>query len=227
MSSSLQQIQITSDIELRDVLDQFKKEILLGINCHHIGTIQSFDSDLQTATASINYTKTFFKLNAGNGNYLPYQKQYPLLIDAPVICLGGGKASLTFPISAGDECLIIFNDRNMDNWFSGGSGSQLATGRLHSFSDGIILVGLRSMANTIDNYDNTRAVLQNGTTMVGVGESLIKIANRSTTLNTLLQQILTQLETLANSVCVPSSPLNPAVATALALLATQLGELIE
>ena len=174
---------------LYDLLTLWKKDVFLNLACHHIGTIQSFDASTQTATASINYTKTFYKFDATTRQNVPVQENYPPLT-CPVICLGGGDSALTFPIAQGDECLVLFNDRDLNNWFSGASGGPVATGRLHSISDGLIIVGVRSLANVVQNYDTTRAVLRKGNAMVGVGDELIKIANELTTLKTVINGLI-------------------------------------
>lgn len=196
VSNTNPQAVVPADPSLRDLLDLLKKDIMLSLSAHHIGSVQSFDPSTQTATATINYKKTYTQLNKTSGLYEQVLVDYPILIDCPVVCLGGGPASLTFPIAKGDECLVIFNDRDMDNWFQGGSGGQVATPRLHSFSDGIILVGIRSMGNVLGSYDSTRAIIQNGTTFIGIGSSLIKLANQTTTLNTLLQSLITQIKAI-------------------------------
>ena len=196
---------IPSDPTLMDVLNLHKKNILQGLNCHAIATVQSFDSTKQTLTATVNYTKTYFELDTVTKQYVPTQVNYPLLVDCPVVILSGGTCALTFPISQGDECLILFNDRDMDNWFASGSTTgPVATARLHSFSDAIALVGLNSTPNVIQNYDTTRAVLSNGTTLVGVGESLIKIANEMTTLKTVLNGLIDAIDTYVSTGLVAS-----------------------
>ncbi len=152
---------IPNDPQLKDVLDFFRKDLLLNFNCHHLVTIKSFDPATQTAMASVNYQKTFFELQS-DGTYAPVLKPYPVLLDCPVFVLGGGNGCLTFPILPGDEGLALFNDRDIDNWFQGGgSGGAVATPRLHSFADGIILVGVRSLANVIPNYSATAVELRN------------------------------------------------------------------
>lgn len=229
----------TTDPSLRDVLVALKKEILLQLSCHHVGKITAFNPENQTAQAEIVYTKTYFQLQ--NGNYVATNPKYTLVLSAPVVCLGGGDASLTFPIAVGDECLVLFNDRDMDNWLQTGSTTNApATSRLHSFSDGIILVGIRSLPNVLSNYDTTRAVLQNGNAMVGVGPSLIKIANETTDLKTVLTKFVAALNqfatacelSLTDSVLVDAAK---ALVTALGgspsvvspPIATQIGEILE
>lgn len=41
----------------------------------------------------------------------------PLLLDCPVVFPHGGGCSLTFPIKAGDECLVVFASRGIDYWW--------------------------------------------------------------------------------------------------------------
>lgn len=219
---------IASEPSLKDLLDLHKKDVMLSMSCHAIATIRSFDKETQRATATVNYKKTFYQQNS-KGLYNRVLVDYPLLVDCPVIVLGGGGCSLTFPILPGNECVVLFNDRDIDNWFRGGASEAPATERLHSFSDGIIIVGIRSLENVIDDYDDTRGTLRNGDTVVAVGESLVKIANSVTTLNTLLQSLVSTIKGLSTIPCVSGSPvtLSPATIAALTSVATQIEGLLE
>lgn len=234
---TLAQNLIPSNPGLKDLLDLFRKDLLLSLNCHHIGTVQSFNALTQTATATLNYKKTFFKADALTGQYSPHSLDYPILLDCPVIVLGGAAGALTFPITTGDECLVLFNDRDLDNWFAGSPGGPVATPRLHSFSDGIILVGLRSSPHVLLNYDAVRTVLRNGTAQVGVGLDTVKIANSLYTLNGLLQELITEVKTLVTQTAAitvgsfGSIPANAAtitaINTAITATATKIGSLLE
>lgn len=244
--STLPFSQPPTEPSLKDVLDQLKKDVFLSLNCHHVGTVQSFDASNQTATVTVNYKKTYFQLNPETGLYGPVLVDYPIMVDCPVIALGGAATGLTFPIEAGDECLVLFNDRDLDNWFKGGAGAGVATPRLHSFADGVVLVGVRSLGNVLTNYDPTRACLRGnraGTTVVGVGESLVKIANAQHTLNGLLQDLVDEIKDLVTATAAitvtgvtpgpgaSGPPANAATITAisaqLTTTATQIAELLE
>jgi len=232
-----------TDPSLKDVLDKLKQDIFLSLNCHHLGTIQSFDSAKQTAVVTINYKKTYYKYDSTSRTYKPTLVDYPIIADCPVIFLGGGAAHLTFPVAVGDECLILFNDRDIDNWFKGGNNTSVASPRLHSFADAIALVGINSLGKVISNFDGTRAALINGTTYVAVSPTLIKIANASTTLNTLLQDLITNIKNLVTATSnitvtavtpglgASGVPVNAATITAinttLTALAGQIGGLLE
>lgn len=228
-SPEIKQNLVTSDPELSDLLDLFKRDLMMSIACHHVGTIQSFDEAKQTAQVTINYKKTYFERNARTGLYDPVLVDYPILMDCPCIVLGGGAASLTFPITKGDECLVLFNDRDIDNWFQSGQVGPVATPRLHSLSDGFALVGVRSSGKVLSGYDLTRAVLQHGTTVVAVGESLVKIANNQHTLNTLIQDLITAIQaiTVTGVTAGPGTSGPPANAATFTTLAAQFGELLE
>lgn len=177
-ATTIQENSTNVEPNLTDLLNLLKKEIFLNLNCHHLGTIESFDPSEQTAQVTINYPKTVFQYNAQSGMYQGVQVNYPILVDVPVIILTGGKASLTFPIVQGDQCLLLFNDRNIDNWFQNGQFAPLLTSRSHAFSDCFALVGLYPQNNQPSSYDPTRVVLQNDTTGVGVSATQVKIYNQ-------------------------------------------------
>lgn len=189
------------DHSLTDLLDMFKRDIFLNLNCHAIAKINTFDPVKQTVTASISYKKTYFTSNpAVKGTYIPTNVDYPLLLDVPIIVLGGGGSTLTFPIQPGTQCLVLFNDRDIDNWFA--SGGQVLPNnslRLHSLSDGIALIGLNPIP--LENYDMTRAILKYKLgAEVGVGPVQVRIANQLTTLNTVIQQLVTALTSTFNAI---------------------------
>ncbi len=164
---------IPNDPSLRDLANLIQKDTLQQLNCHAIGTVQSFNPLAQTATATINYKQAFSQPNPVTGVYDTRLEDYPLLIDCPVMVLGGGNGALTFPIDTGDECLVFFNDRDIDSWFSsGGTGSTPATARLHAFPDAIIMVGIRSLPNALIDYDSSATVLRNklGTVKVSLDD---------------------------------------------------------
>lgn len=228
---------VATDPQLQDVLNYFKKTLKLELNCHHIGKVETFNSSEQTVDVTINYSKTFLQVDK-QGIYSTGIKDYPLLLSCPVICLGGGVSNLTFPIQKGDDCILLFNDRDFDNWFNGSSISPPATGRLHAFADAIALVGLRSRSDLIEDYDTERASLNYGTTKVRVGEELVGILNDSTTLGTVLQDLTTKLQdltaklqTLTTNItaitvtcAAPGSPSSvPLNAAAFVTLGTQIG----
>lgn len=196
----------TTRPDLSNLLDAFRDNLLLNLNCHAIARIVSFDAPSTTVTAKIVYCKQYLMVDAG-GNYSPQSVQYPILTRVPVIVMGGGTGSLTFPISPGDECVILFNDRDLQNWANGGpDGKPVATKRKHSLSDGLALVGVPNTRAGGYAYDATHALLKNGTGAVGVGQTnkvLITASYNGTsntpTLLTVLNELIANVKSLVTA----------------------------
>jgi hypothetical protein len=210
--------------EIADLLNQFKKMIFLTMNCHHMGTIQSFDAVKLTATVTINYKQSHQRLDSKSGTYKTVLIDYPQLIDVPVIFLGGGKFYQSFPIKAGDQCLLIFNDRDLDNYIAGSTTSPPNTPRCHSFSDGLALVFKKDIAG----FDTTHAGTFSDKAGVGVGENSVKIYNDTHTLNGLLQELITEIKNLTVTCAGSGSPSStPINAASLTDTATKIAGLLE
>ena len=126
-----------------------KTEIFAGFTCHQVGKIESINPAGPVATVSLLIQRVVFNLEQGIGAGLqltPTIVDYPVLVDVPVFVLSGGGAVITCPVESGDDCLVLFNDRDIDNWFATGAPAQPLTARMHHLSDGLALVGWRSEA---------------------------------------------------------------------------------
>lgn len=216
-----------TDPDMADVLELYKKETMLAINCCHVGTVQSFDPSKQTVTATVNYKRTYFDRKA-DGTYIPVLQSYPLIIDCPVVGIRGGTAGLTMPIAVGDECLLIFNDRSIDAWFASGQIQGTSSSRLHSFSDAFALVGVRSSPNALSDYDANRAVLYKGETKVAVGTK-VEISNQLQNLNDLLASLIDTIKAITTTNAVVGVPclISATSQTALDSVKTEIAQLLE
>lgn len=122
------------------------------------GIIESFDPVAQTVSVQP-AIKRIFKTLEGTSEVLS-STNLPILINVPIIYPRGGGYSLTFPIVKGDECLILFNERSIDNWHKFGTIKEPNDRRFHSLSDAVVLVGLSSLPNKIPTYDNSNVVIK-------------------------------------------------------------------
>lgn len=84
----------------------------------------------------------------------------PVLVDVPVHFPHGGGCSLTFPVKAGDECLVVFASRCIDGWWSLSGVQNPPDLRKHDLSDGFALFGFRSTPRVITAISATRAQLR-------------------------------------------------------------------
>lgn len=212
----MSQNKVPNKPEMRDLLALLKKDIFINFNCHAIATVTKFDSTKLTIEASMVYQKTYYPTDA---ILPPTIVNYPALVDCPVLILSGGTSGITFPIAPGDTALILFNDRDIDNWYSSGQVAPPNTNRMHAMSDGIAIVGLRSLLNPlIPAFDENHALLFNGLTQVGAGLTQVRIANAITTLATVLNgliDLITAITTVETSTPFAASALNPASIAAL------------
>lgn len=166
----------TSQVEIKDVLDRTKDEVYYNFNCVQVGSVVSYDPSKNTASVQI-----------GMKRQLPTEQiiDYPVLEDCPVMFLFGGQSFISLPIAAGDTCIILFNDRDIDTWWYSGESNVPPSGRAHSLSDALVLVGIKNQTNKIAL--STSAITLNG------ANKKITIKNSSQSLKPLLDELFDEL----------------------------------
>lgn len=86
--------------------------------------------------------------------------EMPTLLDVPVVFPHAGGCSLTFPVKAGDECLVVFADRCIDGWWRDGGIQPPLSSRSHDLSDGFAILGVWSQKTKIDAPSTDRVELR-------------------------------------------------------------------
>lgn len=123
------------------------------------GIIQSFDpgDDDRPPTCVVQPAIRYVERdNDGNKS----TKDYPLLVDVPVVFPRGGGCTLTFPVKAWDECLVIFADRCIDFWWQSGGIQDPVDERMHDLSDAFCIVGPQSQAKKIGGISTSAVELR-------------------------------------------------------------------
>jgi hypothetical protein len=157
----------------RDMLDRVKQDSARELNCHLVCRVESFDKDKNTITAS---AATKRKYSDGS------EVDFPLFVDVPALTLSGGGAFLSFPIKAGDWCLLLFNDRDIDSWWYSGEVKAPNTPRYHSLSDGIAFVGVRPASDPFALTDDA--------VTLDAGAELVRIKNENQNLKLLMDDLI-------------------------------------
>jgi hypothetical protein len=125
--------------------------IMSRLNCHNIGRILEFDKLTQTCTVELMQLKQF--------------NQYTItpapITQVPLIILGAGGGHITMPNPVGTICLLLFLDRNMDNFMETGEQYVPDTTRMHDFTDAIALTTFTTLANPLNDYDEEAITLFN------------------------------------------------------------------
>ena len=84
----------------------------------------------------------------------------PLLLDCPVVFPHAGGCSLTFPVKAGDEVLVVFASRAIDFWWAYGGIQPPAEVRMHDLSDGFVIPGVWSQPGRLKSVSTSRVELR-------------------------------------------------------------------
>ena len=140
--AKIRQIQ-KSQINFNGVMNVAQDAIMSRLNCHNIGRIIEFDSTTQRCTVQLMQLKQF-----GESTITPVP-----ITDVPLIILGAGNSHITMPNPVNTICVLLFMDRNIDDFLSTGESYAPATSRMHDFSDCVALTTFTTLVNPIENYD--------------------------------------------------------------------------
>lgn len=144
--------------DLDDLLAESRETLLSNINCIQIGKISKINND-QTCEIEIQFLR---RLADGT------TKKYTPLVDCPYFVLNGGSSYIDMPISKGDYCLVLFNDRNIDDWWDTGNVAVPADTRKHDFSDGIALVGINPRDKALSFDSSSLRIIGPGSTPASI-----------------------------------------------------------
>lgn len=158
------------DYNLINVLEALKTDIFKNLSCVKIGIIQSYD--VVTQTASIQIASKWSN---------PYSienelREYPLLQQVPVVDLGGS-SFIHVPVNVGDECIVLFNDYMIDGWYNTGQAQPSQVARRHDWSDGVALVGIRSLNKLIKNLTNFLHLHYSDSSYIVIGDTIELVNN--------------------------------------------------
>lgn len=140
----------------------------------------------------------------------------PVIQNVPVNMPIGQNYEIKLPVAIGDTGYVIISDRSLDLWMhSSGGIIDPQDSRQHFLQDAIFVPGLLPFSQQTTDLTSDLIVRNGSAQMRWLTSGLFKIANNSTTLNTLLQQLISNIEDLVTAVnaitvttpiSVPSTP---------------------
>lgn len=150
-------------VSLRDVLNAERDSAFAALNKIQVGTIVSYDATKQKAQVQLVNKRVVYNTPMTT-SVVPPDPQlvpYPVFVDVPVFVFSGGGSFLSMPIAAGDTCLVLFNDRDLDPWCTNGTtGAAPNSTRMHSLADGIALVGIRPFSYPLAGTSATDIIVK-------------------------------------------------------------------
>lgn len=159
---------------MTDILNHWFENFSGALNCVKIGKITAVNTSKQTVSVQVLHKRV------NQTNLIKRElRDYPLLQEVPFVVLGGGQSHLTFPISVGDNCLLFFNDYEIDRWWETGANLPANFERRHDISDAFALIGVHSLVDLIQGYSQYVQLKYSANSSITVGES-IDITNAQT-----------------------------------------------
>lgn len=153
-------------------LDGVQRKTSYELNCTRIGIVQAFYPEDLTVDVLIVNKKTI-KLNADGTQAV---RDYPLIRAKVVYC----NPFETFPINNGDECVLLFADREIESWFINGEVNAEGYPRMHALTDAVAIFGIRSLPKMLSILTDALHIFYGASELI-MKESQTDI--NSTTLN--------------------------------------------
>ncbi|KPH79312.1 Gp138 family membrane-puncturing spike protein [Bosea vaviloviae] len=163
MTSDLRDRTESGEETIRAALDDFQSRNFTSMPARII----SYDAAKQTVTAQPT-VKAYVLQKDGSTK----AENYPVIPDIPVQFPGGGGMLMTFPVKAGDECMLCFGSRSQDSWQqSGGDQAPIDSG-MNNLSNAFAMLGFRSNPNAAKVTDpsttSTEIRSEDGNTKIGM-----------------------------------------------------------
>ena len=171
-----------------DLLQAVMRNVSYSMRVALPGVVVDFDETAQTASIDLAIQDRIVL----NGK--PQYMQIPRLLDVPVVLPRAGGFTLTMPITAGDEVLVVFADMCINAWWASGNASDSKGGyigtqherpRRHDFSDAFAIVGCWNQKRVLSNYsiDAVQLRSDDGNTIIELGNNEVTITAQTVTVN--------------------------------------------
>lgn len=137
------------------------------LNCMRIATVEEVHYDDLTVTVRLLNKRTLGQ----NPDGTPNVRDYALIRAKICYC----NPFITFPISVGDDCVLLFSDREIESWFINGDTQPVNYQRMHDLTDAFAIFGIRSIPRMIQiaqdclHLNYSKVVAENFQATNGVG----------------------------------------------------------
>lgn len=153
------------------------------------GIIETFNPATQTATVLVAVMDRVNIYSSGpNGSIETAQreKMLPVLVDVPVLFPRAGGFAVTFPVSPGNPCVLLFQDSCFDqHWQNGGIQSTNYITRRHDLADAVAILADITQPDVLPNVSTNSMQMRSddGATFIDVADHAITIQAATLTLN--------------------------------------------
>jgi hypothetical protein len=170
-------MEIGRDLSLVDVIDEALHGALVDLHTALPGRIDSFDPATQRAEVTVELQREFERPDGTLESVT-----VPQIVDVPILFPRAGGYVMTFPVAAGDKCLVVCIERNASGWLQEGAESVPPDARRHSYSDAIAILGLWPSSSAMAPGSSTTALeirSEDGAVKITVGATDITVETTS------------------------------------------------
>lgn len=158
------------------------KKVNFNLRCCIPGVIQQYDP--KTNTASIQPAIREEIVNEDNTvQYI----NLPILVNVPIIFPSCSIGSIKMLLKQGDECLVLFSDLSIDNFWKYANVQNPIEVRRHDLSDGIAIPCVLSQPNT-KQFNGTGIEITSGVSKISITNNGITFSDQNGTIT--LEQII-------------------------------------
>lgn len=128
--------------DISNVMRYSNLKSMSELNCMKIATVVEFHPEDLTVTVNLLNKKTLGQNKDGT----PAVRDYALIRAKVCFC----NPYITFPINVGDDCILLFSDREIESWFINGDAQPVNYTRMHDLTDAFAIFGIRSLPKMIE-----------------------------------------------------------------------------
>ena len=147
------------------------KKVNFNLRCCIPGVIQQYDP--KTNTASI---QPAIREEIVNEDNTVQYMNLPILVNVPIIFPSCSIGSIKMLLKQGDECLVLFSDLSIDNFWKYANVQNPIEVRRHDLSDGIAIPCVLSQPNT-KQFNGTGIEITSGDSKIEIGKDEITFTN--------------------------------------------------
>ena len=114
--------------------EKLRSDVMFNLRCCIPCIVQSYDPEKGTVECQPAIREKIINQN----EEIEY-RNLPLLLNVPVVFPSNSEYAVTFPLEKGDECLVLFSDLSIDNFWEKGNVQNPIEDRRHDLSDGIAI----------------------------------------------------------------------------------------
>ena len=158
------------------------KKVNFNLRCCIPGVIQQYDP--KTNTASI---QPAIREEIVNEDNTVQYMNLPILVNVPIIFPSCSIGSIKMLLKQGDECLVLFSDLSIDNFWKYANVQNPIEVRRHDLSDGIAIPCVLSQPNT-KQFNGTGIEITSGGSKISITKGGITFTDQNGTIT--LEQII-------------------------------------